>query len=154
MAAFHVPSAISRPTHSRPVTLRNILVPKIAAACRNLFLYKALPPMPPSACLPHECVPVQNNAHATSHFYAALLLGRPLPTLWPLQVSLRNPALVVCLGASCSRWSVGANDRYLLRRVDLLASASLSTTALAFLWEERGDPGSVDEVASSCEGGG
>ena len=72
-----------------------------------------------------------------------------------------DPALVVAgLGAARDGGAVGAHDRHLLGRVDLLAlargalGALAALAAAALLREERRDPGVVDEVAGAAEGGG
>lgn len=69
-------------------------------------------PMRPSAYLPLECIRVLNNAQELALLRSPAL--RPATSnpasLWSLQVSLWNPALVVSLRARRSRRSVRTNN--------------------------------------------
>lgn len=70
-----------------------------------------------------------------------------------------NPALIIGLGARGNRRSITTNNSDLISRVDLLRLAGgtfgplASFTAAAFLGEKGSDPGAVDEIAGSEEGG-
>jgi hypothetical protein len=83
------------------------------------------------------------------------------PGLRALQVSGGDPALVesASLCAAGDSRAIGADDRNLVSGVDLLALAGRARGALAalaaaaLLGEEGGDPGVVDEVADTAEGG-
>ena len=71
----------------------------------------------------------------------------------------RDPALIVCLGSTRHSGSISAQHSYLISRIDLFrttrgalsALTALSTTS--FLWEQRCDPGVVDEVKGTEEDG-
>ena len=71
----------------------------------------------------------------------------------------RDPALIVCLGATRHRRAIGTNNANLIGVIDFLGTARgfLGTlaafTAAALLGEEGGDPGAVNEVAGAGEGG-
>ena len=83
------------------------------------------------------------------------------PGLRALQVLGGDQALVksTSLGTSGDSRAIGANNRDLVSRVDLLGSLRGSLSALAalaaplLLREQSRDPGVVDEVAGSAEGG-
>ena len=70
-----------------------------------------------------------------------------------------NPALIIRLGTRCNSRSVSTDNRNLVSRVDFLRLARgtlgpfASFTAAALLGEERGDPGTVDEIAGPEKGG-
>ena len=61
----------------------------------------------------------------------------------------------MCAGSDS--WAVSTNNRNLLAWVDRLRAATGTLRTLAtlaatlLLWEESGDPGGVDEVASAAE---
>ena len=98
-----------------------------------------------------------------------LLRRLPLPTLRPptahplsfrpLQMSRRNPALIVRSSARRSR-AISAYHTHLITRIDLLRTTAralgpLTTlAAAALLRKECGDPGIIDEEAGPSEGGG
>jgi hypothetical protein len=95
----------------------------------------------------------------------SLLALRPAaanaPSLRALQVLGRDPALVesTSLCAAGDSRAVSTNDGDLVGGIDFLALAGGARGALAalaaaaFLGEEGGDPGVVDEVADTTEGG-
>ena len=70
-----------------------------------------------------------------------------------------DPAFVISFGARGNRRSISTNNRNLISRVDFLrlargALSPLATfTTTALLGEKRGNPGAVDEIAGSEEGG-
>ena len=74
----------------------------------------------------------------------------------------RNPRLIVRFRLSTAghRWTVGANYRGLIRRLDLLTATGRPLRTLAaltcptLLGEECCNPGRVDEVADAAEGTG
>ena len=73
-----------------------------------------------------------------------------------IDVVSRNPTLVVCFSSTCDGRTISSQYGHLIGWVDLLAPqralrtlTTLASTAL--LWEERSDPGTVDEVASPRE---
>jgi len=71
-----------------------------------------------------------------------------------------DPRLIVSFRTGCDSRTVSTDDGDLVGGVDLLAAAGrllgafAALAAAALLWEERGDPGCVDEVAGSAESGG
>lgn len=81
------------------------------------------------------------------------------PSLWALEVLGRDPALIIGLRTASDSGTIGANNRSLIRGIDLLRAtggllSTLATLAAAlFLGEESGDPGVVDEVDGSGKGG-
>jgi hypothetical protein len=91
--------------------------------------------------------------------------GAALNTLssWAVDVVLWDPALIIRLlsqSTSSDSWSISANNGNLVVHVDSLLGASrrslgaLTTlTTTASLREEGFDPGLVDKVESSGEGG-
>lgn len=79
------------------------------------------------------------------------------PRFRPIEVSCRDPALIVSFSTRSHRRSIGSDDRYLVRWIHLLRLAgrllgSLGALATAtLLWEESGDPSAIDEVADTAK---
>ena len=71
----------------------------------------------------------------------------------------RNPSLINSLGTARNRRAISATDTNLASRIDSLAAERRPLSALAalasalLLWEERCDPGVVDEEAGPGEAG-
>lgn len=91
----------------------------------------------------------------TSAFGSSATLGSS--RLWFVEVSRRDPALVVRFSTRSDRWAIGTNDRNLISRIDLpglpgrsfSSFATLSSTTL--LGKQGSNPCAVDEVASAAE---
>ena len=71
----------------------------------------------------------------------------------------RNPSLINSLGTARDRRAISATDTNLASRIDSLAAERRPLSALAalasalLLWEERCDPGVVDEEAGAGKAG-
>ena len=70
-----------------------------------------------------------------------------------------DPALIIRFGSARHRRAIRANNADLVSGVDFLRAAGgflgalAAFAATAFLREEGGDPGAVDEIAGAGEGG-
>lgn len=115
-------------------------------------------------------MPLDDSAAMTCstslHFFPSSLCSPALrpsaahsSCLRSLNVSSRDPRLIIALCASRDSRSVSANHRRLISRVDRLGATggllrALATLASALLLrEQRCDPGIVDEVAGASECG-
>ncbi len=74
-------------------------------------------------------------------------------------MSRGDPALIICLGPTRDSWAIRTDDTDLVSGINFLGATRRSLGALAafaataLLGEESADPGAVDEVASTGEGG-
>lgn len=121
---------------------------------------------------PHVFFGDENRRHELYDFNSSrkLLLRLLAPALWPctaldplclrpVDVMCRDPAFIISRCFRSHRWSVGSNYRDLITRINLLrlSRGFLGTFAAfastAFLGKEGSDPGAVNEIACSSEGG-
>lgn len=179
-----VPSTCAQPTYSKflkPVdnSRQKSFSVTMDPDCSDIPIYRQIQPLLPTATTksPSHLVPRNFSQRPASGLPAPHprnpapashpLPPRPSPTLHPprlrpLQMSLRDPTLVVRSGLSATRRgrAIRSSNPDLVRGIDLFAPRGrlpgprgVFAAAAFLLREERGNPGAVDEIDSPREEG-